>query len=344
MSLKRLKPRTFSAEQDAALQSGASKQEAVRGVPKSADPINYPVWNIPVNKKVLIYVPNHVVQDSDGVAKLRMDTPLIHSLIDGSRFVNVRCISGLPEGTGYSGNCPLCDGAAGDPWELAKHQIANKCRAMGLDPEDTEAEQVKQVRREYFGNRVIKESRRFYTFPIVVFDTENDDGKTFVYDEKGLAKYKVYWYHISEDMYDEKWGKVLENMEDEPTHPGGKWFVLNYMYTPKRGEPNVRDAARNLVVGHRNVKGVEEVEKQLDKQTEGWTPKKAQEMVISNQFYEEEDLQEMADDVLAETRRLLALCTAPDASGDDSDGFKLTKVEAEPDSGTVGIESDLDME
>lgn len=348
--LKKLKPKVFSEEGRKALSKSVRTQEVVKGTPKSTDPVNFPVFDIPVNAKALIYVPNHVVQNEEGVATLRMDTPLIHSITDGNRYLYYRCISGLTV-DGYSGSCPLCDGV-NDCWDLANFIIEEKCRQRGLNPDDKENKDVKGIRSDAFSDRVLKDANRKFVFPIVVFETLNNDGKTLVRDSQNQIKYKIMWYEISESMYNDKWVKAFETMEEEPTHPGGHCFVLNYTYTPKNGEPNKRDSARNLVVGPKKMKGLDQIAPQLDKLTESWTPEKAQETVISNIFYEEEDLQELTDSLLEPVRMRLDIYRSSSDAGDESNAvgiadnggvFNLEKKEDDPIP-VQGMETDADDE
>lgn len=350
--MKKLQPVVFSQEENEALQSQLGTQTEQRATPKSRDPLKYPVFDIPVNKKVLIYVPNHIVQDENGVDTLRMDKPLIHSITHGKRFLKFRCINGLViDGTDFKGECPLCE-AKDEPWDLANLIIEQKCKAQGLDPEDTENKAVKQIRSDAFSDRALKDASRYYTFPIVVFETLNDDGKTFVKDEEGGYKYQVMWYTISESQYLKTWTKALEAMEDEPTHPGGHFFLLNYCYTPKNGQPNKRDSAQNLAVAARNIKGSEAVRKLLDEQTESWTPALAQQMVIDNAIYAPSDLADVADDALENTRNLLALYQAKSSMNEDDSPaiegaeptFKLEKKVESSDEDTLVEDTDLDIE
>ena len=350
MALKKLSPRKFTQQQEQAIQSQAAVQEISKAAPKSLDPVNFPVFEVPVNKKVLVYVPNHTIVDVNGVVQLRMDKPLVHSVQDGRRFLYYRCIANLDANTGYSGNCPLCEGTA-EPWDLANEIIKQKCEASGLSTDDTENTSVKQIRSDAYGDRVIKEANRYFTFPIVVFETLGDDGKTFVYDEENNLKFRIMWYNISETQYEDKWKKCFEGMDDEPTHPGGHFFLLNYCYTPKRGEPNKRDSARNLVVSSKRVKDSENLRNELDRRTEEWTPLKAQQTVCNNVFYAEEDLQYVADEVLQNTRSLLSLYKNREVTGAsnvDTSGFTLTKKPDDDTNGSTEIppemDTDLDME
>lgn len=344
--MRKLTPINVSEDQELSKQIGV--QELSKAAPLSRDPKNYPVFRVPTNKKVLIYVPNHTVQNADGVDVLRMDAPYIHILQHKNRFEYYRCVSGLvSEAHGYDGTCPLCDGAS-DPWTLANLVIDDKCKSQGLDPDDVENDTVKAIRSAAFSARVLNDAERYYTFPIVVFDTVNDDAKTIVSDpETGNISYKIMWYSISERMWEKKWAKALENMEDEPTHPGGMFLVLDYTYTPKKGEPNARDSARELTVFNRKIKGSEKLREALDHQTEGWTPAKAQEMVIRNNFYAYEDLEEVTDVVLENTRNLISLYSSKGelenkAIEGGSDDFTLEKKQDDSNPPVAMDETDED--
>lgn len=346
----KIKPVVVSAEESASIQKQLGIQEAQKAAPKSEDPVNYPVWDVLVNKKALIYVPNHTYVDNMGVTQLRMDKPLIHAVTDGKKFYNYRCVSGIvAESAGLTGECPLCDGCS-EPWDLANLLIEEKCKSANLDPEDIDNPTVKSIRSNAFNDRVVKDANRYYTFPIVVFETVNDDGKTFIKDENGGYKYKVFWYNISESQYNDKWKKTLDGMEDEPTHPGGHFFLLNYCYTPSKGEPNKRDSARNMVVSPRKVKDSEAMCRRLDELTESWTPELAQQMVINNHIYSVNDLTRVTDEALENTRNLIALYKSKKLGVASADGGfgKLEEKVPEVPTGTVsGIpldDSDIDVE
>ena len=344
----KLKPKKFTDAESQALKKEAPKQEAVKGVPKSTDPQHYPVFSIPLNKKVLVYVPNHTVIDEEGAENLRMDSPLIHAAADGKRYYNIRCISGLSKETGYSGDCPFCL-ALTEGWDLANIRVEEKCKSAGLDPQDTDNQVVKNIRSSEFSDRAIKEPIRYNTFPIVVFDTVNDDGKTFALDDNGQIKCRPMWYSISEQGYEEKWLKSLEVLEDSPKHPGGRFFMLNYCYTPKRGEPNIRDCARNMVVGVRNYKDSEAIRAKLDELTKDWTPEKAQETVIANIYNDEESMVEAADEIMESTRRMLEFYKDQEEGLltsigiEDKGGFNLSPAKSEGNTtGQPVLDTDLD--
>lgn len=308
--IRRMKPVSASADVMKKIQTQLNAQTIERSAPKSTDPKNFPVFSIPAGQKILVYVPNHVVELEDGTHQLRMDMPILHPVQDGNRFRYFRCINNLIDtDLGFDGSCPLCD-ATGEPWDLARARIEQKCKAQGLDPEDKENKDVKAIRMAEFGDRVLKEGDRYFTFPIVVFETDKDC-KSFARDDKGDIKYTVQWYNISEKKYADTWGKAIAEMEDEPETPAGYFFVLSYQYDTKGKQPNSRDAARALSV-HPKIKvgqqkGMDALKKHLDSQTEHWTPEKAAETVISNNLYSKEDLEGATNDLLANTRSMLAM-------------------------------------
>ena len=324
--LGKMKPKAFTAEQLDAIKVEATTQTTDFTVQKSADPDNYPVFEIPVNAKVLIYVPNHTVINKEGIEELRMDKPLIHTVINGKRYQKIRCIRGLSEATGYSGECPLCEGTS-EPWALANEQIKEQCKIRGLDPNDSTSESVKTVKREYYSKRVIKDPERIYTFPIVVIETDPNDIKKIILDENGVPVHKTYWYSISKTAYEKKWAKTLEGMEDEPTHPGGNFFILNYTYESKSGEYNKRDSARELQVVAKRIKNFEGLAEQYDKETEGWDVAQAIKTIYDNMYYDEADIQAETDKILTSTREKIAIyessISAPEANG----GFNLKPQE-----------------
>lgn len=351
--MKRMKPVSLSKESKQSIQKQLNAQTIERSAPKSTDPKHFPVFSIPAGQKVLVYVPNHAVELEDGTHQLRMDMPILHPVQDGKQFRYLRCIHGIvDEESGFDGTCPLCDGTS-DPWDLARAVIDQKCRNLGLDPEDKDNKDVKTIRSAEFGDRCIKEGDRYFTFPIVVFETDKDC-KTFVKDEKGNIKYTIQWYNISEKKYLDTWAKSIAEMEDEPEHPGGYFFVLSYVYDTKGKQANARDAARALSV-HPKVKigtqkGFDKLKEMLDSQTEEWTPEKAAETVISNNLFSKEDLESATDDLLAHTRSMLAMYQGMESnaalpSAVAAPTLKLgEKVEAESPKGTVVMdETDEDL-
>lgn len=343
--MRKMKPISLSNASKESIQKQLNAQTVERSMPKSTDPKHFPVFSIPAGKKILVYVPNHVVQLEDGSHQLRMDMPILHPVQDGNHFRYIRCIHGIEdEEAGFDGTCPLCEGTS-EPWDLARASIEQKCRNMGLDPEDKENKDVKSIRQAAFGDRCIKEGDRYYTFPIVVFETDADC-KNILQDDNGNIKYTIQWYNISEKKYLDTWAKSIAEMEDEPETPAGYFFVLSYQYDTKGKPANARDAARALSV-HPKVrlgaqKGMSALKEALDKQTEEWTPEKAAETVISNNLFSKEDLEGATNDLLANTRAMLAMYQGVDTgsytealgAGATTPALKLGEKVAEPEVAT----------
>lgn len=348
--MKRFKPKKFTEEELKSINRDLEVQKLGSVAEKSLDPENFPVFEVPVNQKVLIYVPNHEVIDPDTKKPaLRMDKPYLHSVVEGKRYSRVRCVRGLSEAAGFTGTCPFCD-ASESSWELANEMIKEKCSSAGLNPEDKENDTVKSIRREMFEQRVVRGTDQFYTFPIVVIETAPNDIKTVLKDEEGRTKYKVMWYSISKASYEKKWLKTLEGMEDDPNHPGGYTFILDYTYSPKSGEPNKRDSAKELQVIYRRLSKFEEYAKYFDSITNDWTEQKARETVVDNIIAEFKDLEEEAAKVIQPTldklalHRNLALSGESIGTGDSLGGFTFSPVlnssNLQTDAGMPALETD----
>lgn len=342
--IKKMKPKTFTAEQISAIKAETVSQKTSTVYAKSLDPANYPVFEIPVNSKVLVYVPNHtIINEETGLEELRMDKALLHEVKSpNSKFYDkVRCVKGLSEAAGYSSICPVCNGES-EPWDLARQEIAEKCAKRGLDPKDKENPAVKELMRASLDERVIKKATPYYTFPIVVIETDPASIKTIIVDENtGKPKHKVYWYTITESFYSKTWGKALENHEDEPTHAGGRFFVLDYTYEDKTGNYNKRDSAKNLSVSIRSAERLSDLTVEFDKETEEWDQSKSISTVIMNQFYSEEDLKDLVDECLVPTRKKLAMyelgATQSQAVGTENLGFGAMIPESTKAGGTDNL-------
>lgn len=359
--LRKPKPIKLSDEVKQAINDKLNNQQ-IQKVSKSLDPVNFPVFEVPTGKKVLIYVPNHTVDTENG-KELAMDKPLIHPVQEGNSYGNYRCISGIVANDAngnviFNGTCPLCDGVS-VPWTLANLRIKQKCMQLKLDPNDKENPQVKTIRSSEFSARMIKEAMRYFTFPIVVINTKNDDGKTPATDADGQYICTPMWYHISEAQYTKVWEPVLEGIaendesigEDENVTPGGRFFTLNFIYDTKGKEANKRDAARNLSIIARNFKNSGELKTALDEATKEWTPSKARETVVTNLLYSYDDLEAAANDILAGPTDMINLLTAslegiPDGVESGDDGFKLSAPKKDEDVKNLPAvdETDIDFD
>ena len=327
--MRRVKPMEFTAEQIEELQKELLSQDVTASVVKSLDPENYPVFEVPVNQKVFVYVPKHNITLKDGSEELRMDKPFIHTIREGNRFSKIRCVRGLRYATN---GCPFCD-AVEISWDLANEMIKDKYKSKGLNPDDKDDQLVKSIRRECFESRTVKAPVQYYTFPIVLIEMSFDDNKRrYILDENGNLKYKAMWYTISESAYKDKWLKCLESLEDEPMTPGGYTFILDYTYTPKTGEPNKRDSAKALHITPKKLKDFEQQARYFDELTADWDIAKAITTVVDNVLPNYEEMVEEAERVIQPSKDKLAMYRESVAissesllgTGDSDDGFNLT--------------------
>ena len=66
MATTRLVPIKLSEAERESINSQLNVQEVSRSAPKSLDPKHFPVFEVQVGKKVLIYVPNHTITTENG--------------------------------------------------------------------------------------------------------------------------------------------------------------------------------------------------------------------------------------------------------------------------------------
>ncbi len=301
-------PKKFtSRESFNAVSQASHNQTGKRVTVRSTDPVNFPVFETPINQKVLVYVPNHRVTNSEGAEEMRMDKGAFHAVINGGQYMSYRCYSGIfNESEGYDGSCPFCD-TQNEVWDLYREDYASIAKAKGIDPDNDPDDLLKPVRQELTKNMVVKAPEVWYTFPIVVIECEEGTTNPKV-DEAGKLKFQPMWYTIRETTYKDKWEKAFETMADSPTHPAGNWFVLNFTYTPKSGKHDKMGSARALQVGCKQM-STDYVQwaDYFNKLTEEWDAFKAQETVIANQYFSLEDAKTVADEAMKPVRDKLQI-------------------------------------
>lgn len=324
MALKRPTPKKLTqAAQDAILKASMNQTgEQVRV--KSYDPENYPVFDVPICKKLLVYVPNHTISLPDGGVDLRKDKFAAHAVIDGRSYADIRCSAGVVEDSLHlDGTCPLCDGV-NVCWDLYKYKYTDLLASRGLSAGSPEEKDLlKDDRKDLVKAMVIKKAEVWCTFPIVVIDCEEKDGVLTTVpklDENGRINGKAMWYSIRENTFKDKWESAYDGVESSDgsvvTHPGGLWAILNFCYTPKSGSPDKMGSARALKVTYKNMGNkYDEWAKYFDKLTEGWTPAKAQETVILDVIRNMDELNEAADTLLADTKRQIQMYQLAQESG-----------------------------
>lgn len=314
MAIKRPAPKKLSEAAQAAITQASAQQTGKASRIKSYDS-DFPVFDVPVNGKVLVYIPNHTIMMPDGSVGLRMDKFAAHPVIDGRTYADIRCSQGVVvDALGLDGSCPLCDGMA-EAWNLYNHEYADVARTKGIDPKSAEAQEaLKQDRIDLVSNMVIKQADVWYTFPIVVIDCEEKDGTMTTIpkkDSEGRIKGTPMWYSIRERTYLEKWGAGFDSLEPDdgivPSSPAGLWAILNFTYTPKSGNHDKMGSAKALKVTFKTMNGYEQWAQHFDTITEVWTPAKAQEVVVLDAVRDMEEMRQVADTLLKPVRDKLAM-------------------------------------
>lgn len=310
MAIKRPTPVNIG-EISAAVTQASAVQTAGARVEKSYDP-NYPVFDVPVNQKVLAYIPNHVVTNEDGTTSLRMDNFLAHPVRDGRSFHNIRCSAGINiPSIGWNGTCPLCSAVQNELWPLYHKEMDALCRTRGLNPDAPETkEMIKPDSKEWLTNRPIRESERWYTFPIVVVECEEGTVNPKLNEQGQLVGHPCF-YSVRENTYNDKWVAGFDTLDGAtPTHPGGLWAVLNFTYTPKNGKPDKMGSAKSLKVSYKTNDNLAQWAQYFDQITEDWTPAKAQEVLALDAIRTMDDLVELTDGVMKADRDKASLYNA----------------------------------
>lgn len=313
--IRKPKPKTFSPETQAAILEASAKQTGKSVTPKSYDPLNFPVFENPINQKILVYVPNHTVPQPDGSIAMRMDKFAAHACLDGRQFATVRCASGIVDETnGLDGTCPLCN-SMNEVWELYKKEYADIANAKGIDPESPEAKQLlKQDRVDLLNKQVISSPEVWMVFPVVVIECLEKDGKLTVTPKTNSENQitgKPMWYAIREKTYKDKWESAFDGVSTSdgelPTSPAGFWAILNYTYQSETGKYDKMTSAKNLKVTYKEMPGYEQWATYFDQLTEEWTPIKSMETVIMSAYRDMDELTEVADSLMMNTRAKLSL-------------------------------------
>lgn len=308
---KRPQKKDLSSAEMQKILDASAKQTGGLSSPKTYDP-DYPLFDTPINKKVLVYIPNHTVVNEDGSVELMADRYTSHTVRLGKAYTDVRCCGELVnDSLGWNGTCPLCD-ATTLCWDLYNLQLAEIAATKGINKDAPEAEDLlSEDRKKLLGEMAIKASEKWITFPFVVIDCV--DGKTIPKkNAKGEITGTPMFYSIREITYDDKWVKAFDALEEEgdggevDMNPAGRWAILNFTYTPKTGTHNKRDSARNLVVSFRKMEGYGQWEKYFDELTKEWTPQKAMDVLVRNSIRSMEEMEEVCEEIIKPVREKLA--------------------------------------
>lgn len=310
--IKRPTKKILTSEQQRVLSEASAQQTGKSTKIRSYDP-NFPVFDVPVNQKVLIYIPNHTTVLPDGSVEMIKDVFGAHPIIDGRTFEDVRCLSGwVDESLGLDGSCPLCDAMA-DNWALYNKELEEIAAAKGIDPKGPDADSLlKEDRRAITSKMVVKNAERWYVFPIVVIACQEKDGKMTLIPKKDAENRisgKPMWYTIRERTYESKWGAAFDSLDEDDGNncPAGRWAVLNFTYPSKDGSWDKMNSARNLQVTFKSMPGYEQWESYFDTLTEEWTVEKIRETVVIAALRDMEEMREVEQTVMKPVRDKLAL-------------------------------------
>lgn len=309
MAISRPKPKKLSPEAQAIVTQASAQQTGQTQKVKSYDP-NFPVFDVPVNQKLLVYIPNHTITDAEGNVTLNWDKFAAHPVIDGRTYADVRCSSGIVlDALGYDGSCPLCNGIA-ENWDLYQKEYADVAKSKGIDISSPEAgDALKADRQELVKKMTIKQAEVWYTFPIIVIDCEEKDGvltTTPKKNEKGEITGKPYFYSIRERTYNDKWIAGFDSVDTDTQCPAGMWAILNFTCTSKN--PTKMESAKNLKVTFRSMDASYNAwAEYFDEMTNEWTPEKAQEVVVLDAVRDMDELKEVADTLLKPVRDKIAM-------------------------------------
>jgi hypothetical protein len=315
MAIKKPAPKKLSVEAQQAITQASATQTGQAVRVKSYDP-DYPVFDIPINQKLLVYIPNHTVMNADGTVGLRMDKFAAHPILDGRSYGDIRCSQGIVvDELGLDGTCPLCDGIS-ENWELYNKEYADIAKTKGIDPQSPEAQDLlKQDRIDLVHKMTIKQADVWYTFPIVVIECEEKDGVLTTTPKRnadGQITGKAMWYSIRERTFTDKWVAGYDSIATEdgstPTSPAGQWAILNFTYTPKSGNCDKMGSARALKVTFKTMgDAYNSWATHFDQMTQDWTPEKAQEVVVLDAIRDMAEMREVADTLLKPVREKLAM-------------------------------------
>lgn len=308
-------PRKFNSEQMKIFKEQSAKQTEKTRTPLTVDESLYPMFEIPVNDKRLIYVPDFyemVTDDETGIKKreLTVDRGAFHSTRHRGSYQEYRCIAQISGLEGFDGTCPFCDSQK-EVWDLYNLQYADIASKKNIDPASEEAKEgLKEDRKKLISEMAVSRKVMKVTFPVVVFECKPNT-LTMEVDENGVPKARVEWMRCSEKQYTDTWIKAVGGLDEEDQYLGGKFFILDYTYDTKGKEANKMFSAQNLKVVHKpttekNREQFNELARYWDEEAKEWTPELSVNTIYNNMVYDTVSLIPVVDEVMTPTRDKLA--------------------------------------
>ena len=301
------------------LNAGAASQEVKKGgFSKTTDP-NFPVFQTPINKDILVYIPmTNVVQGENG-PQMNILSVYTHTYREGNFTNMMRCISGLDGGVfselGYDGVCPACE-AVKDCWTLYNRKMESDARSMGVDPQNDPGDALKSVRRKHLDEMAIKASEEYVTFPIVVIPTVEGKLQPTPDAISNLQPQFVVW---TKKRYEKNILGALDSLFNNPGHPGGLFWIWKFSYDTQGKQANARDSAKNAkympITDGNFLKALDPAKPALEQAAAAFTNAKATEVVVSNEFMFKDDLESKVNKIMANTRTMLNISDVSDMGG-----------------------------
>ncbi len=298
--------------------TSVATQEVSKGTPRSEDP-NFGVFATPINEDILVYIPRGtwVVEGENG-SETRYLKAWLHDVKEGKMYKQLRSIRGLTadqspafKELGYDGECPL-DEATKEEWELYNIKLEAALKAAGLTLNDPD-ESIKPIRKRILDERTIKNAEEYITFPVCIIprkDSTKPAEKMFPADD-ALDGVQVVFVTWRKDRYEKSLLSVLDVLPDAPTHPAGLFFFWKFTYDTKGKPATARDSAReatyNVVQQQATLDRLEPLREALEAKAIAFTPEKAAEVIVANQFWYKEDLQAEVDKFMSKVRAQLRM-------------------------------------
>ena len=296
----------------AQLNAGAEKQEVKKGgFSRTSDP-KFPVFSTPINKDILVYIPNTNVIQTENGSEMKLMNVHTHTYREGNITGMLRCISGLEGGVytevlGYDGTCPACE-AVKDCWALYNRKIDAEAKKLGIDPQNDTGDVLKSTRRKILDEMDMKGTEEYVTFPIVIIPTQ--EGK-MVPTNDAMNNLQVQFVVWTKKRYEKNIIGALDSLMENPGHPGGMFWVWKFSYDTGGKQANARDSAKNAkympITDGSYLNVLNPAKAGLDKAAAQFTNEKAAEVIISNQYMYKEDLEDKVNKMLDEADAMAEL-------------------------------------
>lgn len=309
-------PVKLSQEDRARFNEASRRQTSSTKTPLTIDTEKYPMFDIPVNDKRLIYVPNltysYTDEEGNEVTDMCMDKGAYHGVRYRGSFVRYRCTGEISGIEGFDGTCPF-DSAVAECWELYNLMYADAAAKKGIDPNSEEAKDaLEDDRKKLLKEFAVGGKEIFYTFPIFVVECQQGTLNPMT-NPDGSIKGRLEWYAIREKTFIDKWETIFQGFPDNATHPAGKWFILDYTYQSTSGKHTKMKSASNLSVVYKAFgEDWKPIQQYIDQLAASWTPELAQDTIYYNMIYTPDALKPIVDEVMKPTRSKLQAYAAAD--------------------------------